>query len=327
MGTNAVEATLGAMTDNAGSVTVRLAQPNDQALLEECTSAEPVAWVNQIHLLDDLAARNYRYEWSWLAERGGRAVGRALWWGPATADRPATLDCLLVADAEDQPEDVGAALIRAGLATFGPGTVLEFNVDVDADWATDPAAVRAAEWRENAARAGGFPRTTERISFARTDSYPRPERPKRLGFCPGSDAAFRALFGAVAAGSLDAHTLDMVAKQGVDALADDDLAFCLSLPGRRDAWRIATLFDGTAIGFIIATRTAYDAGISYLGVLPEHRGHGYVHELLSQMVHVHHDDGQQRIVGTTDAANRPMRAAFKSAGFEVTRVRIVHAQN
>nr|WP_230081379.1 MULTISPECIES: GNAT family N-acetyltransferase [Aeromicrobium] len=118
----------------------------------------------------------------------------------------------------------------------------------------------------------------------------------------------------------------MVAEQGVDALADDDLQFYLSLPGSRDAWRIATLADGTTVGFTIATRTAYDASISYLGVLPEHRGRGFVDELLAQMVHLHHDDGEQRIVGTTDAANAPMAAAFGRAGFETTRVRIVHAR-
>ncbi len=99
-----------------------------------------------------------------------------------------------------------------------------------------------------------------------------------------------------------------------------------ALPGRRDAWQIETLLDGTVTGFIIPTRTAYDASISYFGVLPEHRGNGHVHELLSQMVQGHHDDGKQRIVGTTDAANIPMRAAFEGAGSVITRVRIVHAQ-
>jgi RimJ/RimL family protein N-acetyltransferase len=51
-----------------------------------------------------------------------------------------------------------------------------------------------------------------------------------------------------------------------------------------------------------------------------------VHDLLAEMVHVHHDDAQTRIVGTTDAANTPMRKAFERAGFTVTRVRIVHEQ-
>lgn len=45
-------------------------------------------------------------------------------------------------------------------------------------------------------------------------------------------------------------------QNGVDAFADDELAFYLSLPGRRDAWQIATLRDGTTAGFIIPTRTA-----------------------------------------------------------------------
>ncbi|MEE6273189.1 GNAT family N-acetyltransferase [Georgenia wangjunii] len=313
------------MTDPGDARTFRSATPDDQLLLDEWTATEPVAWVNRSRLHDELATQNYRYEWSWLAERSGQPVGRALWWGSSTAERPVTLDCLLVAPTEERPENIGAGLIRAALNSFGPDAALEFNVDVAADWRTDAAAVRAVEWRQRAAHEGGLTRTTERVSFARTNTDPLPTRPVRLRFTGGTDEEFRELFAAVATGSLDAHTADAVAEHGVDAFADDELAFYLSLPGRRDAWQIATLPDGTMAGFIIPTRAAYDASISYLGVLPEHRGHGYVHELLSQMVHVHHDDGQERIVGTTDAANTPMRAAFERAAFKVTRVRIVHA--
>lgn len=202
----------------------------------------------------------------------------------------------------------------------------EFNVDVSPIWAGDLAAIEAVRWRQEAARRGGFSRTTERVSFARTATDSKPTRSTRLHFAPASDSSFRALFAAVASGSLDDHTIDMVAREGVDALADDDLAFYLSLPGEREAWRTAQLPGGTTVGFIVPTRTAYDASISYLGVLPEYRGRGYVHDLLTEMVHVHHDDGQARIVGTTDAANTPMQAAFEQAGFSLTRVRIVHAQ-
>jgi RimJ/RimL family protein N-acetyltransferase len=51
-----------------------------------------------------------------------------------------------------------------------------------------------------------------------------------------------------------------------------------------------------------------------------------VDDLLAEMVHVHHDSGEIRIVGTTDAANVPMRRAFERASFAVTRARIVHEQ-
>jgi ribosomal protein S18 acetylase RimI-like enzyme len=66
----------------------------------------------------------------------------------------------------------------------------------------------------------------------------------------------------------------------------------VSLPGERDARRVAELPDRTTVRFNIPTRTACDASISYLGVLPGLRGHGYVHDLLAEMVHIHHDGAQ-----------------------------------
>ena len=87
---------------------------------------------------------------------------------------------------------------------------------------------------------------------------------------------------------------------------------------------LARAASGDIVGFVIPTRTAYDASISYLGVLPEHRGRGYVNSLLAEMVRVHADAGERQIVGTTDADNLPMRAAFSRAGFTPAAVRIVH---
>ncbi|ROS61228.1 ribosomal protein S18 acetylase RimI-like enzyme [Frigoribacterium sp. PhB160] len=314
------------MTDTDASLLIRRCRRADVPLLTAWTSADPVAWVGRRALTDELETGAYRPEWSWIAERDGRPVGRALWWGRAGADVPSTLDCLTVSPGVPVPEDVGTALVRAGLDTFGSHGDLEFNVDVAVSWAGDPAAAEAVRWRHEAAHRGGFARTTERISFAWTSSDPMPPRSTRLRFESAPDAFFQAMFADVASGSLDGHTIDMAAREGVEALAEDDLAFYLSLPGDREAWRSARLSDGRTVGFIVPTRTAYDASISYLGVLPGHRGHGYVHDLLAEMVHVHHEDGQPRIVGTTDAANRPMRAAFERAGFSVTRVRLVHSR-
>jgi len=309
----------------ASDLAVRPAAPSDLPLLFEWENTEPVAWVDSSRLQRELKTRHYRPEWCWLAEFDGALVGRALWWGPDGAELPVSLDCLLVRDTGLAPEEVGAALIGAGLGAYEPSSLLEFNVDVATEWADDPDAVAAVRWRASAARAGGFVRTTERVTFARAISDPRPERSSRLEFIPASDEEFRAMFARVAEGSLDAHTLDMVAREGVEALADDDLEFYLSLPGERTAWRVATSGD-QRIGFIIPTRTAYDASISYLGVLPEHRGRGYVNDLLAEMVHIHHDAGESRIVGTTDTTNTPMRDAFERAGFGATRRRIVHAK-
>lgn len=314
------------MTTAGDTVHIRQATANDLPLLTSWTSDDSVAWVTGERLSAELATGNYRPEWSWIAEQDGHPIARALWWGPADSDRPVTLDCLSTVTGLRSPETVGASLIRAGLDAFGPGPALEFNVDVGPTQADSAGSHRALRWREETARAGGFSRTTQRVSFARTSTDPLPPRPTRLRFVAASDEVFHDLFAEVARGTLDAHSLSVAAEQGLAALADQDLTFYLSLPGERGAWRIAELDDGTTIGFIIPTRTAYDASISYLGVLPDHRGQGYVHELLAQMVRHHHDNGQKRIVGTTDAANHPMRSAFEQASFTVTRMRTVHSQ-
>lgn len=310
------------------TVTVRRSTPDDLEALLAFTTAEPVAWTGADRYRAESATRNHRPEWSFLAERDGRPVGRALWWGLPDADGPATLDDVLV-DAAD-PDDraaVAADLIRAGAASFvGDGTPPEWIVDVAVDWHDDPAAVAAVTWREEAARAAGLGRTTERVSVAWTPDAAVPPGARSAGdlsFRGGDDDEFADLFGRVSVGSLDAHTTATVEQLGRHGAALDDLDFYRSLPGRREDWRVAEDPAGVVVGFVLATRTAYDAAISFIGVLPQHRGRGVVDALLDEGLRVHAGAGEERVVGTTDAANTPMRRAFERAGFVVTKRRLV----
>jgi len=74
---------------------------------------------------------------------------------------------------------------------------------------------------------------------------------------------------------------------------------------------------------VLATRTAYDAAVSYIGVLPQHRGRGIVDGLLAEALRVHGAAGEPRVVATTDADNAPMRRAFERTGATVTKRRMV----
>ncbi|MFJ3385597.1 MULTISPECIES: GNAT family N-acetyltransferase [unclassified Curtobacterium] len=298
------------------------------------TTDEPVAWIGADRYRQESAARNLRPEWSWLALRDGQPVGRALWWGGADAATPSTLDDVIVSVPDHQDRvAIAAGLIAAGSESFG--TLPEWIVDVAVDWQSDPRAVAAVAWRADAARAAGLVRMTERVSFAWTPSSAGPSAagpsaagpssagPGALRFGGGEDDEFLDLFRRVTVGSLDAHTQATVARLGASGTAADDLEFYRSLPGSRDDWRIAVDADGLTVGFVLATRTAYDAAISYIGVLPQHRGRGVVDALLAEGLRVHETAGAPRVVGTTDAANTPMRRAFERAGFVVTKRRIV----
>jgi ribosomal protein S18 acetylase RimI-like enzyme len=305
------------------TLTVRASTTSDLEALLAFTTSEPVAWTGPDRYRDEAATRNHRPEWSWLALRDGIPVGRAIWWGASDADVPATLDDVLVTGARDEQDriTIAAGLLRAGAASFG--TVREWIVDVAVDWRDDPAAVAAVRWRSEAASAAGLPRTTERISVAWTPDAGLPAPGHDLSFRSGDDDEFLDLFARVTVGSLDDHTRATVERLGARATAADDLEFYASLPGRREDWRIAVGTDGVTRGFVLATRTAYDAAVSYIGVLPQHRGNGVVDALLAEALRVHHAAGEARVVGTTDAANTPMWQAFERAGFRVTKRRIV----
>ncbi|ROS69053.1 acetyltransferase (GNAT) family protein [Curtobacterium sp. PhB172] len=304
------------------TVTFRATTEDDREALLAFSTSEPVAWIGPDRYRAESGTDNYRPGWSWLAVRDGRPVARALWWGGADAEVPSTLDDLLVAPEvpEDERVAIAAGLITAGTAAFGVRP--EWIVDVAVDWHDDPEAVAAVSWRTAAARSAGLGRSTERVSVAWTPDHGVP-MPSSLRFRSGDDDEFVDLFARVAVGSLDAHTVASVDELGPRGAAADDLEFYRSLPGSRDGWRVALDPDGLVVGFVLATRTAYDAAISFIGVLPQHRGRGVVDGLLAEGLRVHAEAGEPKVVGTTDAANTPMRRAFERAGFVVTRRRIV----
>ena len=80
-------------------------------------------------------------------------------------------------------------------------------------------------------------------------------------------------------------------------------------------WRIATLPDGEPVGFVIPAHNGYNPIIAYLGVVPAHRGHGYVHDLLAAGTSLLAAQDVPRIRAATDVGNAPMAAAFARAGY------------
>ncbi|RAO30732.1 hypothetical protein ONO23_04227 [Micromonospora noduli] len=55
--------------------------------------------------------------------------------------------------------------------------------------------------------------------------------------------------------------------------------------------------------------------IAYLGVVPEHRGRGYVDGLLAEGTRILAEEDVPRIRAATDLGNAPMANAFARAGY------------
>jgi len=97
-------------------------------------------------------------------------------------------------------------------------------------------------------------------------------------------------------------------------------------PGNGTGGGVAHTTAGDLVGFALPTRTASAASVGYLAVLPEHRGYGYVTDLLVKITRQHAHRGAPKITGTTDATNTPMAAAFDRGGYDRTGTRLVLSQ-
>ncbi|WP_328969485.1 GNAT family N-acetyltransferase [Streptomyces sp. NBC_00239] len=288
----------------------------------------PVPAIAEVRCREEFAARQYRPEWTWVAEaEDGEILARALWWGREDAEHPIALDCLHVRDAVADPVRVAAGLLTAAHAAFraaGAKKLPLYNIlALPGDWREQPLIVEGVTWRQEAARAAGLTQENERLRLEWTPESPLPPAPTRLVFSEAGDDAFLDVFARIAQGSLDVNTQRELAEMGVAEQAREDLRFYLDCPGERSWWRLAHLPDGTLAGLALPSRTPYHRNVGYLGVVPELRGQGLIDEILAEITRFHAAEGADRITATTDTVNVPMAAAFRRAGYQVPEVRLI----
>jgi RimJ/RimL family protein N-acetyltransferase len=266
-------------------------------------------------LADDLAAGRRRPEWMWVALRGDQLVARAAWWGRAGNDTPFLLDAFDLDDSADDRVDLGVRLLRTAMAEVVGARPPEYVRDVPPDWRQ--VARRVVEDRMAALEATGASLFVERLRFQWEPGTPVPEPSGRLVFRPVRDTEeLLALMTLVLDGSLDAHSRDdltrMSAREAAVRHYEDELAHYSS---PREWWRVATLPDGEPVGFVTPARNDYNPIIGYLAVLPEHRGNGYIDDILAEGTRILSAQDVPRIRAATDLGNTPMANAFQRAGY------------
>jgi ribosomal protein S18 acetylase RimI-like enzyme len=201
----------------------------------------------------------------------------------------------------------------------GPSTAF-----LPVDWHQHAGMRAAVADRRTVARLAGLRFLVERIEL-RWPAEPGMAllpRPGRLAFRPVSDdAELLAVVRGTLQGTLDAHARRDVARDGVDAAAH---ALVEELPGPRSLVRLAYNPAGRCVGITVPGLRPWGADISYVGVLPEHRGNGYADELLLEASHLLVDGGGTEIVAATDVSNTPMAAAFARCGYMVVDRLMVH---
>ena len=264
---------------------------------------------------DDLAAGRRRPEWLWLALRGDRMVARAGWWSRAGDQHPLLMD---IFDIDGDTGD-GVRLLTAALRAVVPAgaTPPEYGRLLPADWRDHPHARRAVEDRMAVLERAGAKLFVERLRLEWRHGTPVSELSGRLTFRPvRNPGELIELMTLVLDGTLDAHSRDDLTRMTPGHAARDQYHNELErYASPHEWWRIATLPDGEPVGFVIPAHNGYNPIIAYLAVVPAHRGHGYIHDVLAAGTSLLAAQDVPRIRAATDVGNTPMAAAFALAGY------------
>lgn len=276
-----------------------------------------------------LSTGEYRPEWTWLAEAGTGDDGveaAGVWWGDTA---PNGLDALLARPGlpRDRRIAVAGGLMAAAHRSFDPNRTLPaFQVQLPVDWRERREVTAALSWRWEAAVAAGLTDELERLRFewAAGTAIPRPTG--RLVFRrEPEDQVFAHVFRHALAGTLDATSRRMADVVGEPAQARSDVDFYRNrMRGDRGWWFTASRPDGELVGFGVPSRNNKVPVVGYLGVLPEHRGHGYIDDILAEVTRILAAEARAGVIhADTDVANKPMAAAFERAGYRNIARRVV----
>lgn len=275
----------------------------------------------------DLAERNeYRPEHTWVAIRDGVVVARAAWWSGPADEKPSSLDWLEAAPGPDQVE-LATAVLRAGLEHIrnDDGERPDYHLLLPPEWRDRPDIRAAADFRMTAAGNAGLQPFVERLSYKwspETDGLP--PRTDRLRFEPADDEAFLPALRSVLEGTLDAYSLRDIAEHGLDEAAATQLRDLRWFPSPPEWRQLAYTEAGELAGLIVPARNYAGPTIGYIGVVPDQRGHGYVHDLLAETAwRLAELAPGEEVTADTDVGNVPMARAFARAGFRNVFARIV----
>ena len=263
----------------------------------------------------DMAAGRRRPEWLWLALRGDRVVARAGWWSRAGDRHPLLMDIFDI----DGDIDDGVRLLKTALAVVVPAgtTPPQYLRFLPADWREHQHTRQAVDDRMGVLQRAGAKLFVERLRLEWRPGTPVADLSGRLAFRPvRNPGELIELMTLVLDGTLDAHSRDdltrMTRRRAARERYHDEFE---SYASPHEWWRIATLPDGEPVGFVIPAHNGYHPVIAYLGVVPAHRGHGYIHDVLAVGTSLLAAQNVPRIRAATDVGNTPMAAAFARAGY------------
>jgi hypothetical protein len=268
----------------------------------------------------DLRDGHRQAGWLWVALRDGRLAARAGWWARPGSAVPHALDIFDLDDSAAPPAvHAAAALLTAAMAKVVPAGERppDYIRFLAPNWREEAASRQAVENRMTPAERTGGRLFVERLRLEWRAGTKIPVPAGRLRFRPVNDPAeLLALMTQVLDGTLDAHSRDDLRRMSPeDAAAQHYHGELARYTSPHDWWQIAELPGGDPVGFVIPAHNGYNPIIAYLGVVPKHRGSGYIDEILAEGTRILAAQDVPLIRASTDLGNVPMARSFHRTGW------------
>ncbi len=250
-----------------------------------------------------------RPEWCFVAEVAGGFIGRIVYWTLPTLDNLFEVDFLELPWNANYLE-VGTKLLRLSLALLQQEPiVIQYVIDTPS-----PMFTFAAQRLEVIEQFGFvFTRETCRFEWLQTEIIPSQRLVFRSLDHVGEDVFIDAMM------RVSENTLDRLLQQQIDTLGlaqstIEEFRLLQAFKYKSSWWQLAYNETGI-VGLIMPAENDGGAIIGYIGVIPEYRGQGYVHDLLAQGTVTLKAAGARRVRADTDVNNAPMVSAFQKAGY------------
>jgi ribosomal protein S18 acetylase RimI-like enzyme len=285
----------------------RLRSPDDLVRLAAVAAPSAAAFEQQVRELLD--ARETRPDWWFVAVRDGTDVGRLC----ARADAQDALEMSLfglVLPWDEDPDPVGGALATGSLSALaGHGLPIDARLNAEVHDHLDA--------RRRILEQAGFEVFQEKVGYAWEDHGAPIPAPNRLRFRSLDEIGrerFLEVFARGPEGTLDRNDHWYWTRVGPRSWAETMLLY--GTPADEPWWKVGYDADDRPIGYVLLAEFDEEATgtIVHIGVLPEHRGNGYVHDLLARAAADARERGFRALLSDTDVLNRPMRDAFERAG-------------
>lgn len=203
------------------------------------------------------------------------------------------------------------AIAEAAIDAAPPGAELQITTNTEVhDWLDERLAL---------ATSLGFVLWQEKEGFWFTDRgqpLPAPEGVAVRTLADVGRDAYASVVTACTAGTLDRVDADAVASMGARGWADALIGDCYDDADAASWFVISHPAGGEHLGFVAVGAFDEEATgtVLHIGVVPGHRGHGYVDQLLRLANLACRARGWKGMLSDVDVTNAPMMAAMERAG-------------